>query len=222
MTTQAKAPAPATTRSTRRFTVAEYYRMAEVGILQPDERVELIKGEIIVMPPIGDRHAMEVRQATRVFYSIAGGTVIISVQNPIHLGEHFQPQPDVALLRFREDNYPAHPTPADILLVIEVSDTSLTYDRNVKVPLYAGAGIVETWLVNLEADYIEVYRQPSSDGYQQSVIFHRGEKISPAARPDLELNVDDLLPPPVAEPQQQQQQTAAESPEESNSPAGNA
>ena len=219
MTTQAKAPAPVATRSTRRFTVAEYYRMAEVGILQPDERVELIKGEITVMPPIGDRHAMEVRQATRVFYSIAGGTVIISVQNPIHLGEHFQPQPDVALLRFREDNYPAHPTPADILLVIEVSDTSLNYDRNVKVPLYAGAGIVETWLVNLEADYIEAYRQPGPEGYQQSVIFHRGEKISPAARPDLELNVDDLLPPPVAEPQQQ---LTAESPEESNSPTGNA
>ena len=220
MTTQAKAPAPAAPRSTRRFTVAEYYRMAEVGILQPDERVELIKGEIIVMPPIGDRHAMEVRQATRVFYSIAGGTVIISVQNPVHLGEHFQPQPDVALLRFREDNYPAHPTPADILLVIEVSDTSLTYDRNVKVPLYAGAGIVETWLVNLEADYIEVYRQPGPEGYQQSVIFRRGDKIAPTARPDLELNVDDLLPPPVAETQQQQ--PTAGSPEESDSPTGNA
>ena len=222
MTTQAKAPAPAVTRPTRRFTVAEYYRMAEVGILQPDERVELIKGEITVMPPIGDRHAMEVRQATRVFYSIAGGTVIISVQNPVHLGEHFQPQPDVALLRFREDNYPAHPTPADILLVIEVSDTSLTYDRNVKVPLYAGAGIVETWLVNLEADYIEVYRQPGPEGYQQSVIFRRGERIAPAARPDLELNVADLLPPPVAEPQQPHQQPTADSPEESDSPAGNA
>ena len=219
MTTQAKAPAPAVTRSTRRFTVAEYYRMAEVGILQPDERVELIKGEIIVMPPIGDRHAMEVRQATRVFYRIAGGTVIISVQNPVHLGEHFQPQPDVALLRFREDNYPAHPTPADILLVIEVSDTSLNYDRNVKVPLYAGAGIVETWLVNLESDYIEVYRQPSPEGYQQSVIFRRGDKIAPVSRPDLELNVADLLPP-VAEPQQQQ--PTAESPEESDSPTGNA
>ena len=220
MTTQAKAPAPVATRSTRRFTVAEYYRMAEVGILQPDERVELIKGEIIVMPPIGDRHAMEVRQATRVFYRIAGGTVIISVQNPIHLGEHFQPQPDVALLRFREDNYPAHPTPADILLVIEVSDTSLNYDRNVKVPLYAGAGIVETWLVNLEADYIEVYRQPGPEGYQQSVIFRRGEKISPVSRPDLELNVDDLLPPPVAKTQQPQ--PTAGGPEESDSPAGNA
>ena len=222
MTTQAKAPAPAATRSTRRFTVAEYYRMAEVGILQPDEQVELIKGEIIVMSPTGRRHSSCMAIIIELILSRALGTLTLWSQSSLPLGEGFTPEPDVVLLRRRSDFYAdSNPTPADILLVIEVSDTSLTYDRNVKVPLYAGAGIVETWLVNLEADYIEVYRQPGPEGYQQSVIFRRGEKITPVSRPDLELNVADLLPPPVAEPEQQPQPTAG-GPEESDSPAGNA
>ena len=221
MTTQAKAPAPVATRSTRRFTVAEYYRMAEVGILQPDERVELIKGEIIVRSPTGRRHSSCVAIIIEFILSRALGTLTLWSQSSLLLGEGFMPEPDVVLLRRRSDFYAdSNPTPADILLVIEVCDTSLNYDRNVKVPLYAGAGIVETWLVNLEADCIEVYRQPGPEGYQQSVIFRRGDKIAPAARPDLELSVADLLPPPVAEPQQQQ--PAAGSPEESNPPAGNA
>ena len=220
MTTQAKVPAPVATRSTRRFTVAEYYRMAEVGILQPDERVELIKGEIIVMSPTGRRHSSCVAIIIELILSRALGTLTLWSQSSLPLSEDFTPEPDVVLLRRRSDFYAdSSPTPADILLVIEVSDTSLNYDRNVKVPLYAGAGIIETWLVNLEADCIAVYRQPGPEGYQQSVIFHRGEKISPVSRPDLELNVDDLLPPPVAEPQQQ---LTAESPEESDTPAGNA
>ena len=222
MTTQAKTPAPVATRSTRRFTVAEYYRMAEVGILQPDERVELIKGGIIVRSPIGRRHSSCVAIIIEFILSRALGTLTLWSQSSLPLGEGFTPEPDVVLLRRRNDFYAdSNPTPADILLVIEVSDTSLHNDRVRKVPLYAGAGIVETWLVNLEADCIEVYRQPGPEGYQQLVIFRRGDKIAPTARPDLELNVDDLLPP-VAEPEQQQQQPTADSPKESDSQTGNA
>lgn len=186
---------PAPLPEPRKFTVAEYYLMAEAGILAPDERVELIDGEIVVMAPIGDLHAMEVRQATRVFYSAGADSVIVSVQNPVNLGAHFNPQPDIALLRFRDDNYPSHPTPSDILLVIEVSDTSLGYDRNTKIPAYAHAQVPEAWLLNLPDDCLERFTQPGPDGYQHRSVHRRGERIAPAARPDLDISVADLLPP---------------------------
>ena len=112
-----KAP-PSVIPAPRRFTADEYYLMADAGILQPDERVELLEGEIVVMPPIGDLHAMEVRQATRVLYNNVADSLIVSVQNPVRLDTSFEPQPDVALLRFRNDNYLSHPTASDILLVI--------------------------------------------------------------------------------------------------------
>ena len=189
-----KAP-PAIVPSPRKFTVDEYYRMAAAGILQPDERVELVEGEIIVMPPIGDLHAMEVRQATRVLYKSVSDSLIVSVQNPVRLGASFEPQPDVALLRFRNDNYLSHPTASDILLVIEVSDSSLSYDRTTKIPAYASAMVAECWLLNLPDDCVEEFALPGPDGYRQHSVHHRGERITPVALPDLSISVGDLLPP---------------------------
>ena len=211
MTTQTKAPpvsAPAATKApdvaaspeshprARKFTVAEYYRMGEAGILTPDERVELIEGEIIVMPPIGPAHAGNVTMSTQKLVLLAEGRFIVNVQNPIHLDDASEPQPDVALLHPRDAFYTrSHPTPADVLLVIEVSDSSLGYDRDVKAHLYGRNGIPETWVRNLPDDCMECFTEPGPDGYAQHTIHRRGETLTPVSLPDLELAVSDLLPP---------------------------
>ena len=180
--------------SKRLFTVDEYHRMAEAGILGEDDRVELIEGEIVEMTPIGSRHAAVVDRLNRLFSRRAGEHVIVRVQNPIRLGERSEPQPDVTLLRFREDFYASsHPGPEDVLLVVEVAETSAEYDRRVKVPLYARFGIPEAWLVDLEGEAVEVYRDPSPEGYRRAEILRRGSRLSPSSFPDLELSVDEIL-----------------------------
>ncbi len=179
---------------TRRcFTVAEYDRMVQAGILQEDDRVELIEGEIVEMAPIGSRHAASVARLTALFYSVRE-EAIVWVQNPIRLGERSEPQPDLALLHPRPDFYAQnHPGPEHILLVVEVADTSAEIDREVKLPLYAQAGIPEAWLVDLMGEGVEVYRNPSPRGYQVVQRLGRGQHLSPQALPDLELAVDDIL-----------------------------
>ena len=189
-------PAAALTREKRKFTVAEYYRMAEVGILHHTERVELLDGEIIVMAPMGERHANGVRRIDRVLHRVFGDAAIISVQCPLHLDDLSEPEPDVALLRLREDEYlDSHPGPADTLVVMEVSDSTLDFDREVKSKRYAAAGIPEMWVMNLPGDCLDRLDQPGPAGYARHTVFRRGEKISPAALPDLEFAVADLLPP---------------------------
>ena len=207
MTTQAKAPAAvqapevsAAATERRKFTVAEYYRMGEVGILGPDERVELIDGEIVVMPPIGPGHADSVDDFIDIFAGHARGRYRIRIQNPIHLSDGSEPQPDVALLRLRPGGYAsAHPTPVDALLVVEVSDSSLEFDREVKAHIYGRAGVPETWVKNLPEDCIERFTEPGPEGYAQHSVHRRGETLTPVSLPDLELAVDDLLPPPPVE-----------------------
>ncbi|MDE2938484.1 MAG: Uma2 family endonuclease [Chloroflexota bacterium] len=203
MTTPTKAPAqpvPKFERETRKFTVEEYYRMAEVGILRPDERVELIDGEVIVMPPIGEPHAVGVDNLTLPFAEVARGHFIVRVQGPIRLDNGSELQPDVVLMRPRQDSYiSGHPGPTDVLLVIEVSDTTLAHDREVKLNLYARANIPETWIMNLVEDCIEAFTGPGSDGYANHAIYRRGDRISPSTLPDVEFAVDDLLPPVVGE-----------------------
>ena len=203
MTTQAKAPAvtevAGASRQTRKFTVAEYYRMAEVGILKPDERVELIGGEIIVMPPIGPLHAGSVNISNQVFPLLAPGRFLVRVQSPIRLDEGSEPEPDVALVRLRGDSYTtAHPTPADVLLLVEVADFTLEYDRQVKAHIYGRAGVPETWVKNLPEDCIERFTEPGPEGYAQHTIHRRGETLTPASLPDVAVAVADLLPPIVA------------------------
>ena len=210
MTTPTKAPAQpaptetpgaATSPMRRKFTVDEYYRMAEVGILRPDERVELIDGEIIRMVPIGEPHAVGVDNLTLPFAEIARGHFIVRVQGPIRLTSGSELNPDVVLLHLRQGNYiNGHPGPDDVILVIEVSDTTLAYDRGEKLNLYAEANIPETWIMNLVEDCIESFTQPGPDGYAQHAIYRRGDTISPSTLPDVEFAVDDLLPPAPEEP----------------------
>ena len=189
-----ESPPPA--REKRKFTVAEYYRMAEVGILHHTERVELLDGEIIVRAPIGEPHATVVDRLTLAFAEVSRGRFIVRVQNPIRLDAGAEPQPDLALLRLRADFYiNAHPGPADVLVVMEVSDSTLDFDREVKSKRYAAAGIPEMWVMNLPGDCLDRLDQPGPAGYARHTVFRRGDKISPAALPDLELAVADLLPP---------------------------
>jgi Uma2 family endonuclease len=172
-------PAIMQTVITRRpFSVEEYYRMAEAGVLAEDERVELIEGEIIAMSPIGNRHMVCVNRLNWMFSGLVGGAAIVSVQNPIRLDHYSAPQPDIALLKFRDDFYSQlPPAPSDLLLVVEVSDTTLDYDRRIKIPLYATAGIPEAWVVDLHNGNIEVYTLPVGNMYSRIRIVQRGEQF---------------------------------------------
>ncbi len=176
------------------FTVDEYHRMAEVGLLREDDRLELIDGEIVVMSPIGRRHASRVDRVSNLFARRLGEAVIVRTQNPIVLHDKAEPEPDIALLRPRPDFYDARtPTASDVLLVIEVADSSLDYDRRVKSALYARNGIVEYWLANLVEHHVIVFRDPTPDGYRDVQIALPGEELCPLAFPDLALAVEDIL-----------------------------
>jgi Uma2 family endonuclease len=169
--------------------------MLDAGILTEDDRVELIEGEIIQMAPIGSRHAACVSRLNQLFSREVGERTIVSVQNPIRLGEHSEPEPDVTLLRPKPDFYAsAHPTPADVLLVVEVADTSMEYDREVKIPLYARAGVSEVWLVDLTGNVVELFSGPSGDSYREVRRVAAGQTLSPAALTGLTIPVDQVLP----------------------------
>ncbi len=190
----AAAPPAALAPTRRRFTVAEYYAMADAGILSENDRVELLDGDLIVMPPIGDWHAASVKLFNNTMLPPLQNRAIISVQDPVRLDENSEPQPDVMLLRWRDDFYRnGHPGPDDVLLLIEVSDTSVDYDRNAKLPLYARAGIPELWIVNRPAQRIEAHTDPSGDEYATVRCFGPGETIAPQAFPDITLQVDRII-----------------------------
>jgi Uma2 family endonuclease len=180
--------------SRRLFTVHEYYLMLQAGILTEDDRVELIEGEIVQMTAIGSRHAACVDRLNQLFSTRVVERAIVRVQNPVRLSEYSEPQPDLALLKPRPDFYAgAHPGPLDMLLLVEVADTSAGVDRAAKMPLYARAGIPEAWLVDLQADQVEVHRQPAPQGYQEVCSLGRGTQLGVEVFPDLSLAVDDIL-----------------------------
>jgi len=163
----------------KKFTADQYYQMAESGILTQRDRVELIEGEIIQMAAIGKSHAVCVDRLTELFVLTFSSQALIRVQNPVRLSNYSEPQPDFAILRLRQDFYlNGHPQPEDVLAVVEVSDSSIDYDRGVKAPLYAGEGIQELWIIDLNVLAVEVYRLPSSQGYQQVQTFQPGESVA--------------------------------------------
>jgi Uma2 family endonuclease len=179
----------------RRFTVDEVERMVRAGILHEDDRVELLDGQLVEMSPANPPHASCVKRLGRLFASLsASDRSTLSIQDPIVLSEHQAPQPDVALLRYRADGYRTrNPGPADTLLVIEVGDSSAQSDRERKIPLYAGAGVLEAWLANLPGDALEVYRTPRDGRYVDVRMARRGDTIAPLAFPDLALRVEEIL-----------------------------
>ena len=178
----------------RRFTVDEYHRMGEAGVLHEDDRVELLDGQIVQMSPIGIRHAACVNRLTALFVGRAGNQATVSIQNPVILSEYEEPQPDVVVLRYRADGYQtAHPRPSDTLLVVEVADTSVASDRLNKIPLYARAGVPEVWLINLPGDEIEIYQQPTAGRYARVRTARRGEELTPLELPTLVVRTDEIL-----------------------------
>ena len=179
---------------TRRFSVEEYHRVVRAGILKEDDRVELIEGEIIEMTPIGLRHSFCLARVTDHFAVSLHGLAVVWVQSPIGLSPDSEPQPDLAVVRPPLTQYAdAHPGAGDVFLVIEVADTTVDHDRTRKIPLCAGAGVREAWLVNLPAQTIEVYRAPTGEGYQDVRTLGRGQRLAPEAFQDLTLTVDDIL-----------------------------
>ena len=177
-----------------RLTVADYMRMGEVGILAPDARVELIDGAIIDMAPPGDPHAGTVDQIAQVFGAAMAGRAHVRVQNPLLLGEHSEPQPDISVLKARSDFYKTRrPRPSDALLVVEVADTSLRYDRDDKIPLYARHGIQEAWLVDLKAKRLVRYRNPRQGAYAWVDQPDLGSPLEIAALPATRVDLSSLF-----------------------------
>jgi len=167
--------------SRHRLTVEEFHRMWAVGIFKEDDRVELIEGELIDMAPIGSLHAGTVAFLAKQLERAAGDHALVFVQNPVFLAANSEPQPDISLLKPREDFYRiAHPNPGDVLLIIEVADTSPTCDHDIKVPLYARHGISEVWLIDLEGKRLHIFTSPSETGYLECRVLARPSMITPS------------------------------------------
>ncbi len=167
--------------------VDAYHRMAEAGVFGPEERVELIEGDLIDMAPIGQGHAGIVTALTYILSTACAGRALVSPQNPVRLDRLSEPQPDFAVLRWRDDFYVTgeRPSPADTILLIEVAESSLRFDREVKLPLYARAGIAEFWLVDLRQRVIEVYRWPEAGAYLEKAVHAPGDRIALALMPEI-------------------------------------
>ena len=202
MTTQTKPRAKPETGASpdiqpqpRLFTIDEYIALAEAGILGPEERVELIDGVVITMPPIGNSHNASVDKSNRNLVISVGTRGIVRTQGSIALNDRTMPQPDLVLLRDRTDFYASQRAgPDDVLLLIEVSDSSAHYDRNVKLPRYAEAGIPEVWIAVIPERIIEVHTEPVDGRYTQMRTFRPGDTIAPGCFPDISLPVSDILP----------------------------
>ena len=180
----------------RRFTVKEYYAMAEAGILPPDERTELLAGEIFSMAAVGNRHVFCLRWLNKELVIAVGDSAVLDVQSPVTLDTGNEPEPDFMILRWRDDRYESSPKPGpeDVLLVIEVSDTTAGFDRHHKAPLYAAQGIPEMWLFDVNARQVEVYDQPMAGGYARMRVVGPEETLSPAALPHVVISVGKVMP----------------------------
>jgi len=185
---------PSFTSNIHKFTVQQYHLMHEAGVFTVGDRYELINGEIREMSPIGIKHAVCVAKTARLFQIKLGDRAFVWTQNPIILRNYSEPQPDLAILKWRDDFYAsALPTPEDILLIIEVADSTIAYDREVKMPLYAVNGIPEMWLFDVNQQIIEGYTQPSPSGYKRMQRYEQGDTLAMNAFPEFNFNWEDLL-----------------------------
>ena len=180
--------------SRRRFSADDYQRMGQAGILRAEDRVELIDGEIIAMTPIDPRHCASVDRANRAFVTTAGDSAIVRVQGSVRLDFYSEPEPDLVLLRPRADFYAsAHPGPADILLIVEVAQSSIDYDREFKSHFYARSGVHEYWLADLNENVVTCYSSPEGGMYQSVRRYTRGQSLAPHLLPECVISTEDLL-----------------------------
>ncbi len=181
-------------RPMRLFTIEEFHQMGETGILDEDDRVELIEGRIVNMAPIGMRHAICVANLSELFFERLGRRVHVWAQNPLHIGGNTELYPDVALLRRGDPGHKREtPTPGDVILIIEVADSTLRSDRKVKMPLYARWGIQVAWIVDLNKGAVEAYSQPDGTNYRTVERAARGQSITVPGFDDLTIQVDEIL-----------------------------
>jgi Uma2 family endonuclease len=176
-----------------RFKVDDYYKMIGLGMLTDYEKAEIIEGELIRKKTVGDRHAAIVNFLNRFFVKNVSDDVLVSVQNPVRLSDYNEPEPDIALADLRKYDGRRHPQPPEIILIVEVSDSTLRYDRDVKLALYAETEIPEVWIVNLPNEIIEVHQKPTVGIYQITKIFKRGETVASEVLPDLSIAADEIL-----------------------------
>ena len=176
-----------------RFTVDEYYKMIELGLIKDYEKAEIIDGELIKKMTIGDKHAAVVNFLNRFFVEHTSKQILVSIQNPLRISEYNEPEPDVVLSDLSKYDGTRHPRPEETILVVEVSDSTLKFDRDVKLALYAEADISEVWIVNLPNDIIEVHQKPSNGIYQLTEIFKQGDVLSSSVLPELKLEVSTIL-----------------------------
>jgi Uma2 family endonuclease len=176
-----------------RFSVDEYYKMIDLGLIKDSEKAEIIDGELIRKMTIGEKHASAVNFLNRFLVRRLDDSILVSVQNPLRLSDFDEPEPDIVLADLTKYDGKRHPRANETILVVEVSDTTLKYDRDTKLPLYAQAEIQEVWIVNLIANIIEVHQNPSNGLYQLTKIYSPGETLRSVVLPDLELSVDQIL-----------------------------
>ncbi len=183
-----------TTIVPKRFTVEEFHKMTEAGILPEESGWEIIDGYIVDKMSIGSKHAGTVKRLSEMLRDLTRSQAIVSIQDPVHIDKYNEPEPDIALLKRRDDFYTeSHPMPDDVLLLIEISDSTVETDRTVKKTLYAEAGIEEFWLVNLQENTIECYSSPKNGSYRLAQIFETGETVASKKIENLVLQVEEIL-----------------------------
>jgi Uma2 family endonuclease len=183
----------------RLLTVQEYHRMAEIGILDEDERVELLAGQIVKMAAKGTAHGAALKRTVELLQNLLWGLVLLSIQDPVRLNDFSEPEPDIALLvrdpLYYEDR---HPTPSEVYLIIEVADTTLRTDLGIKATIYAQSGIADYWVLDVNNRQLHVFREPNQDGYQSIVVLGDDASISPLQFPDISFMIRDMLRPLVS------------------------
>ncbi|MCC3424631.1 MAG: Uma2 family endonuclease [Microcoleus sp. PH2017_01_SCD_O_A] len=183
----------------RKWTVKEYQKLGEMGFFHPEERVELVSGNIIRMSAKGTAHTSALGRTDRLLQNLFGNLAWVRMQDPIALDDNSEPEPDIAVVRIDPFDYATHhPTPSEVYLIIEVADSSLAYDREVKANIYARSGIVDYWVLNVNDRQLHVFREPADDGYQSEVILEETASISPLQFPAFNIAIGEMLPPIIS------------------------
>ena len=183
----------------RKWTVKEYHKLGEMGIFNPEERVELLSGNIIKMSAKGTAHTSATRRTASLLRDLLGNQAAIYTQDPIALDDNSEPEPDIAVVRIDPFDYATHhPTPSEVYLIIEVADSSLTFDREIKAQIYARSGIADYWVLNVGDRQLHVFREPTENGYQSEVILAETASISPIEFPAFNIAIQEMLPPLVS------------------------